>query len=195
LPSGGLGRPRFPQPRAATLTPQEAINQGLAKPSECDIVVVIFWARMGTPLPDDYKKSDGSRYLSGTEWEYEDAESAAKRASKPLVVIYRRTEEPSIKLSDPEFEQKRQQWQRVQDFFKRFTAPTGEILGGYTPYETPEEFRKALENDLKILIQRILDQPDKTIHTPKKPHLREKLSQVMSPSTGRVPTQIGAQER
>ena len=32
------------------LTPQEAVNRGLAKPSDCDIVVVLFWNRMGTAL-------------------------------------------------------------------------------------------------------------------------------------------------
>jgi hypothetical protein len=32
----------------ATITPQEAIDQGLTRPADCDIVVVIFWARMGT---------------------------------------------------------------------------------------------------------------------------------------------------
>ena len=30
------------------LEPQEAIDGGLKKPSQCDIVIVIFWARMGT---------------------------------------------------------------------------------------------------------------------------------------------------
>src|SRR5205085_2529430 len=59
-------------PVLATLTPQEAINESLPRPAECDIVVVIFWSRMGTPLPPEYVKPDGSRYASGTEWEYED---------------------------------------------------------------------------------------------------------------------------
>lgn len=35
----------------ASVTPQETIKQGLPKPSECDIVSVIFWSRLGTPLP------------------------------------------------------------------------------------------------------------------------------------------------
>jgi hypothetical protein len=60
----------------AGLTPQEAINQGLRKPSACALVVVIFWSRMGTLLPDDYLKPDGTRYWSGTEWEYLDAMQA-----------------------------------------------------------------------------------------------------------------------
>ncbi len=60
-------------PMVANKTPQDAINQSRPKPSECDIVIVILWGRMGTPLPNAHKKSDGSHYLSGTEWEYEDA--------------------------------------------------------------------------------------------------------------------------
>src|SRR5436305_1724008 len=65
--------PDAPIPMPATLNPQEAVNQGSPKPSECDIVVVILWTRIGTPLPREVTKADGSRYLSGTEWEYEDA--------------------------------------------------------------------------------------------------------------------------
>src|SRR5882724_6626823 len=47
-------------PILANLTPQDSIEKGLPKPSDCDIVVVIFWARMGTLLPPEYKKKDGS---------------------------------------------------------------------------------------------------------------------------------------
>src|SRR5688572_5239685 len=65
-PEGGVAM-------AAGLTPQEVVNRGLAKPSDCDLTIVILWSRMGTPLPIEYRKDDGSPYLSGTEWEYEDA--------------------------------------------------------------------------------------------------------------------------
>jgi WD40 repeat protein len=42
---------------------------------------------MGTPLPDTYLKDDGSRYLSGTEYEYEEAITA----KSPLyILVYRR---------------------------------------------------------------------------------------------------------
>jgi hypothetical protein len=52
-------------PMLASKTPQQAIAEGRAKPSECDIVIVIFWSRMGTPLPADYIKT----YLwSRTRW-------------------------------------------------------------------------------------------------------------------------------
>jgi hypothetical protein len=57
--------PAAQTPMLAQLTPQEAVNRGRPKPSACDIVVVILWSRMGTPLPDEYRKPDGGRYLSG----------------------------------------------------------------------------------------------------------------------------------
>lgn len=47
-------------PMMATMTPQMAITAGMPKPSDCDIVVIIFWSRMGTPLPEEYRKDDGS---------------------------------------------------------------------------------------------------------------------------------------
>ncbi|NTV80924.1 MAG: hypothetical protein HGA24_05830, partial [Candidatus Aminicenantes bacterium] len=52
-------------PMLANLTPQAAILRELPKPSECDIVIVIFWSRMGTPLPPDpdwVKPEDGTGY-------------------------------------------------------------------------------------------------------------------------------------
>ena len=79
--------PNAPVTMPATLIPQEAVNRGLAKPSECDVVIVILWSRMGTPLPDTYLKDDGSRYLSGTEYEYEEAITVK---SPPYILVYRR---------------------------------------------------------------------------------------------------------
>jgi hypothetical protein len=52
-------------PMIATTTPQASVAHRLPNPSECDIVVVIFWARVGTPLPPQYTKPDGTAYASG----------------------------------------------------------------------------------------------------------------------------------
>jgi hypothetical protein len=91
--------PDAPTPMLAQLTPQEAVNRHLPKPSACDIVVVVLWARMGTPLPPEYRKADGEPYFSGTEWEFEDA---LKGDPQPDILIYRRTEAPRISLEDPD---------------------------------------------------------------------------------------------
>jgi len=145
-------------PMLATMTPQEAINRGLAKPSESDIVIVIFWARMGTPLPPEYLKPTGERYLSGTEWEYEDAVNASKIAGTglPLVVIYRREGAPALQLDDPQFAQKLEQWQRVQTFFAPFTNPDGSLQQGYNRHTSIDDFTRQLETHLKNLIKQVI---------------------------------------
>lgn len=53
----------------ANKSPQEAVNQQRPRPSECDIVVVIFSGKLGTPQAD----SSTGRAESGTDWELRDA--------------------------------------------------------------------------------------------------------------------------
>ncbi len=147
-------------PMLATMTPQAAIDAGLPKPSECDIVIVIFWGRMGTPLPSQYKKADGSPYLSGTEWEFEDAMRAARQHKRPQVVVYRRTEKVLLDPDAADFQAKLEQKQRVNEFFATFTEPeTGAILQGINPYEKPADFRRDFERHLRVLVDRLLKTP------------------------------------
>ncbi|MGF1545715.1 MAG: SIR2 family protein [Thiotrichales bacterium] len=148
--------PNAPVSMPAALTPQEAVNRGLAKPSQCDVVIVILWSRMGTPLPADYLKPDGSRYESGTEWEYEDARGAEVA---PHVLVYRRTAKVQIDPDDPAAIDKLEQRKRVQRFFERFRNPDGSLGGGYVEYETPPGFRERLRTDLRAFIQqRLIEQ-------------------------------------
>ena len=144
-------------PMLATLTPQEAIKKGLPTPAQCDIVIVIFWSRMGTPLPADWKKPKGSGYLSGTEWEYLNALEAAEKEGKPAVLVYRRTEKTALDPDDSGFETKLQQWQLVQQFFQSFENPDGSLRGSYNPYLVPDEFREQLNLHLRSLVREMLE--------------------------------------
>lgn len=94
----------------ASLTPQAAINKGLPTPAESDIVIVIFWSRMGTPFTDE----DGQEYQSGTHWELLNALSSKRTKT----YIYRRMQKVSL---DPDAEDRRNimsapetQWYRNQ---------------------------------------------------------------------------------
>lgn len=143
-------------PLLANMTPQDAINQGMPKPSECDIVVVIFWSRMGTPLPfSDYKKLDGSRYLSGTEWEYLDAYEASRKAALPVVSVYRRLDKRQISLDEPNVSELIEQYQRVNAFFASFINEDGSIARGYNSYEL-KDFYTTLEGHMRRLIAQVL---------------------------------------
>jgi formylglycine-generating enzyme required for sulfatase activity len=139
-------------PLAAHLTPQEAINQRRAKPSDCDIVLVILWARMGTPLPPDYTKPDGTPYLSGTEWEYFDAIEAAEKHGRPQVFVYWRTDKVWLDPDAPDFDEATAQRRRVQQFFEAFQAPDGSLRRSYHTFATPSEFADMLEDHLREII-------------------------------------------
>lgn len=56
-----------------------------------DIVVTIFWSKLGTPLAADRLRPDGSRYESGTVYEFESAMASAQAKGAPRVLFYRKT--------------------------------------------------------------------------------------------------------
>jgi len=126
----------------ATLTPQEAINKGLPKPADCDIVIVMFWSRMGTPF-----QMDGEQFMSGTHWELLNALSSDTTET----VIYRRTEKKLFDIDDIE---NQDQYRKVRDFFQSdiFYDASGTIKRGVNQYETFEEFRRNFAINLQELI-------------------------------------------
>lgn len=140
----------------ASSNPQEAINERLPKPSECDIVIVILWSRMGTPISAEYRKADGSPYESGTEWEYEDAVSGAGERSAPVTLLYRRDEPPMIALDDPAYQKKREQYEKVKAFFARFESEDGSLRGSYTAYPGVDSFRDLLRQNLEAVISGLI---------------------------------------
>lgn len=153
-------RPGTDTPLFATMTPQEAIDQGLPKPSECDVVIVILWSRIGTLLPLEYLKPDGSRFLSGTEWEYWDALTAAKQLGKPALLVYRRTEERLLNHRDDDFEERLAQLRHVDEFFRQFQNEDGSIRQGYNSYRVPDEFREKLDAHIREVLFKILNQSE-----------------------------------
>jgi hypothetical protein len=142
----------------ATITPQEAVNRFGLKPSQCNVVAVVLWSRMGTHLDDtSFHKPNGEAYLSGTEWEFEDA---LRAWPPPEIFVYRRMEEPKVGMRDPDWAEKRRQYDLVERFFKGFTNPDGSFRRGFTTYETPTDFQKYLSDDLKSFLRKRLEQSD-----------------------------------
>src|SRR5262249_27341498 len=137
----------------AGLTPQEAIKRGLQQPKDCDLVVVILWARIGTPLPEEYRKADGARFRSGTEWEFLNAIESFRAKGSPSVWLYRRTEAFAVPFGDPDFSSKHKQWQELQEFLKSFSNEDGSIEGGINTYRNPDDFGRALGEHLRTRLE------------------------------------------
>jgi formylglycine-generating enzyme required for sulfatase activity len=139
----------------ANETPQGSVNNARPRPSTCDIVIVILWARMGTPLPETIRKPGGEPYLSGTEWEYLDAINSPLEP-KPAVLVYRRTERPKVELDDDDYPEKLAQYQKVRSFFARFGNTDGSLVGGINEYAAPDQFKTLLRQHLDELFHQRL---------------------------------------
>src|SRR4051812_19256783 len=142
--------PAGPIPMSAQLSPQEAVEQSLPQPSQCDLTVVILWGRMGTP--QKLRKPGGAPYLSGTEYEFENARAAGK-----TVWLYRRTGTIPVTLDDPDLDAKRTQKARVDQFFQQFQNADGSPSGGYNTYEDPPAFRRQFEAHMRVFLRGLLD--------------------------------------
>jgi len=162
----------------AGLTPQEAIAEGLPKPEDCDLAVIILWSRIGTQLPSDFElKQDGSPYLSGTEWEYLNAIKGYRTNRKPANVwVYRRKGAPNPVLDDPDYTSTVEQWNKLTKFFATFTNPDGSLNSGINPYEAPDDFRQQFEHHLRDRLDKLLE----TLPTENTPQTNAKL--VATPS-------------
>ena len=144
--------PSAPTPLTANETPQRSVNRFSRKPSQCDLTIVILWSKLGTPLPPEERKRDGSTYASGTEWELEDARNAGK-----LVFVYHRTAPPLASLDDPDLAEKRRQYEAVKGFVCQFRNPGGPARAGYNEYESPEAFAKIFKQHLETYLRKKLE--------------------------------------
>lgn len=67
------------------LTADRNFQDGILRPADCEIVVVVLWTRLGTPLPDEPYGG-----MTGTEWEFVNAVEASSARGHPEVLVYTR---------------------------------------------------------------------------------------------------------
>jgi Novel STAND NTPase 1 len=132
-------------------------------PSTADIVVLILWSRLGTPLPErtatrEYRGRDGQAPVTGTEWEYEDALRAHEQRGVPDLLVYRRFAEGFARFSRAEqLDQIRGQWEALQRFWQRhFEGPDGGFKAAFNQFVSLDEFETQLEAHLRELLRRRL---------------------------------------
>ena len=133
-------------------------------PSASDIMVLVVYSRLGTPLPErsaarEYRGLDGRAPVTGTEWEFEEALNANRARGTPDLLAYRKLGDPGSSLADADKRAEQQrQWDALQDFWHRYFETGTLFLAGSAKFNTLEEFDQKLESDLVALIQRRIDQ-------------------------------------
>jgi tetratricopeptide (TPR) repeat protein len=95
-----------------------------ARPADCDIVLSIFWSRLGTELPPEFpeRMPDGKPYPSGTAYEVLTAlEERRANQHRPDVFVFRKNVIPTVPINDRAArEEADRQWDRLEDFFGRY---------------------------------------------------------------------------
>jgi WD40 repeat protein len=129
-------------------------------PSSFDIVVLILWSRLGTPLPErtvtrEYHGIDGRVPVTGTEWEYEEALKTAREKGAPDILAFRNVSPAPVDTLNFEARARSNaQLDALDQFWRRHFADRGIFLAAYDEYRTLEAFAQRLEESLRKLIER-----------------------------------------
>ncbi len=119
-----------------------------------DIFVCILWTRLGTQLPSNFIKVDGTPYLSGTEWEFETALKLKRETGKPLMLVYRKTRLPDYCYNDAKRQESESQRKLLEGFWQRFF---GDHITGFKAashsFDNVDEFEEKLETHLRELLR------------------------------------------
>jgi tetratricopeptide (TPR) repeat protein len=138
----------------------ETFQKQIPEAAQCDLVVAIFRARLGTALPAEFPRmADGRLYPSGTAYEVLSAIENAKGRGFPDVYVFRFPQPPSVQLDDPKRAEIEAQWGQLKTFFDTwFRTPEGEFKGAFHTFGSTDEF----ETQVEALLRKWLE--EKVLH-------------------------------
>jgi hypothetical protein len=146
------------EPLVASDTFQAQIEQ----PSKADIYIGILWSRIGSELPESVLREDGSRYESGTVFEFEEALRGFKGDGKPDILVYRKTAIPTTPLDNREAVLDRiDQVEKLDSYIEgQFRHPDGSYKSAFHNFETIDQFETMLRTHLGKLLIQIVERQD-----------------------------------
>jgi tetratricopeptide (TPR) repeat protein len=135
----------------------ESFQKQIPEAADCDLVVAIFRARLGSPLPPDFKRQpDGEPYPSGTA--YEVLSAIAKRHSGsrlPDIYVFRYRGDLQVSLGDPKKGEIEAQWAALRGFFDRWDkSPSGQFIASFQTYDSPDDFARQVEDCLRQWLEK-----------------------------------------
>ncbi len=141
------------------LRASEHFQPQIPKPSKFDVVVMMLWSRIGTRLPEELQRADGSRYDSGTEFEFEDAVAGLRAHGLPHLLVYRKTASLMVELTSNEdslVEISRQK-KSVDRFIDRwFRSTDSTFKAAFHEFGTIAAFEEQLDHHLRTLFEEML---------------------------------------
>jgi eukaryotic-like serine/threonine-protein kinase len=122
----------------------------------CDILVSIFWTRVGTELPADFAlMPNGKPYPSGTAYELLTALDASKSKGIPDVYVFRKTADAALPTADLERRRQAQtQLDALEAFWSEwFKSERGHFKAAFHTFGTTDEFETQIEDLLRQWLQ------------------------------------------
>jgi len=142
------------EPQLGAAHSQDAVDL-----TEFDIVVLILWSRLGTPLPErtpkrEYRGIDGRAPVTGTEWEYEHARARAEATGAPGLLVFRNHSPAFFSTTDLTLRaQQDAQLRALDGFWQRHFHDQGVFLTAFTNYTGLEEFEAELTKQLRRVLE------------------------------------------
>jgi DNA-binding response OmpR family regulator len=143
------------------LLASETFQSQIHPPRETDIYLGIFWSRLGSKLPEHIRRPDGTRYASGSEFEFEDAMEGFENTGRPEILIYRKIIEPVVTLTNrDEMLERIDQKENLDTFVRRwFQSEDGKsFTAAFHIFESDEQFEDLVTHHLRKLATKRLEQ-------------------------------------
>jgi WD40 repeat protein len=140
------------------ITANDTFQTQIPPPAECDIVVILLWARMGTRLPKSVAVDrQGSEYISGTAYEFWTSWEKYQQTGCPSILIYKKTSkfEPESDAADY-LEKIAKQKRSLEDFMAKLLTEEGFPKHAYLMFDDVRRFEETFEVHLEKLIERKL---------------------------------------
>lgn len=118
----------------------------------CDVLVSIFWTRVGTALPADFPHlPNGEPYPSGTAYELLTALEASKAKGVPDVYVFRKTADAVLPTTDLDRRRQAQvQLDALEAFWSEwFKSEQGHFKAAFQTFANPDEFERQIEQLLR----------------------------------------------
>ncbi|MFP6754556.1 MAG: hypothetical protein VCB60_02405, partial [Alphaproteobacteria bacterium] len=113
-------------------------------------------------LPESILRPDGTRYDSGTAFEFEDAMAAFEEKGRPEILLYRKLGAPSLRLDDRgQVMDRLDQIDSLDRYVNKwFIGDDGSYVGAFHNFETGAQFETMLETHLRKLVDKQLLEND-----------------------------------
>ena len=118
----------------------------------CDILVSIFWTRVGTELPADFARMpNGKPYPSGTAYELLTALAASKAKGIPDVYVFRKTADAVLPTADLERRRQAQtQLDALEAFWSEwFKSERGHFKAAFQTFANTDDFERQIDQLLR----------------------------------------------